>query len=91
METFGLELYDRSRMPTQADVAFWRFSEVNGRGDDVRSSGVKQTSPLRASTSEIDPLAQVSRQRALPRGDAEVAFKNPQPLVISFGFGNPRD
>jgi hypothetical protein len=45
------------------------------------------------------PLAEVSRQRALPRGDAEVAFQRKiinqglffRSLDIGFGFAKPRD
>jgi hypothetical protein len=45
------------------------------------------------------PLAEVSRQRALPRGDTEVAFQGKilnhglffRSLVISFGFVKPSD
>jgi hypothetical protein len=37
------------------DVCLWHFSDLTGRADEVRLWGAKQTSPMRASTSEKDP------------------------------------
>jgi hypothetical protein len=61
-------------------------------------SGATRNASARTEFFSVCPLAEVSRQRALPRGDAEVTFQRKlfnqglffRSLGISFGFAKPR-
>ncbi|HXQ07615.1 MAG TPA: hypothetical protein VN831_23065 [Bradyrhizobium sp.] len=61
--------------------------------------GIADMAGLAAGSIRLRMIAEVSRQRAMPRGDAEVGFQRRilnqglffRSLDIGFGFAKPRD